>query len=270
MPNTPGRAVSNVTASAPRRRCLVATGPSDPGRIQSSSGPWPIASSDPVAGDRELGAGRGLRAAPAGGVGRARLHPDELDAGDLAGLLVGDDARRARLEDGGHALLDGLVDLVRRRHVLHVAPVDQRHLAGALADRGPRAVHRREAAADDDDARALVARVGQAERRRPQVLQAVDDAVRVLARDAELVGVVAADRDDDGVEALVLEVVEREVAPEALVARHLPAEAGDRLVLGLEDLDLRQAVLRDPVAEHAAGRRVPLEHRHVVAVDSSR
>ena len=45
----------------------------------------------------------------------------------------------------------------------------------------------------------------------------------------------------------------------------LAAEAGDALVLGLEDLDLRQAVLRDAVAEHPAGRRVALEDGHVVA-----
>ena len=32
---------------------------------------------------------------------------------------------------------------LRRGHVLHVAPVDERHLAGALADRGADAVHRR-------------------------------------------------------------------------------------------------------------------------------
>ena len=179
--------------------------------------------------------------------------------------LVRDDPGRAGLEDGGDALLDRLVDLVRRRHVLHVAAVDERDLAGALADRGPRAVHRGEAAADDDDALALVVRVGQAERRGPQVLEAVEDPVGVLARDAQLVRVVAADRDDDRVEALVLEVVEREVPPELLVADDLAAEPGDRLVLGLEDLDLGQAVLRDAVAEHPAGRRVALEDRHVVA-----
>ena len=159
------------------------------------------------------------------------------------------------------------MDLVRRRHVLHVAAVDERHLLGALADRGPRAVHRGEAAADDDDALARVARVRQAERRGPQVLEAVEHLGRVLARDAELVRVVAADRDDDRVEALVLEVVEREVAAQALVADDLAAEPGDGLVLGLEDLDLRQAVLRDAVAEHPARRRVALEDRHVVAGD---
>ena len=45
----------------------------------------------------------------------------------------------------------------------------------------------------------------------------------------------------------------------------LAAEPRDRLVLRLEDLDLGQAVLRDAVAEHPAGRRVALEDGHVVA-----
>jgi hypothetical protein len=89
------------------------------------------------------------------------------------------------------------VDLVGRRHVLHVAPVDERHLACALPDRGPRAVHRGESTADDDDALAGVVRVGQTEGGRAQVLQAVEHLGSVLTRDAELVGVVAADGDDD-------------------------------------------------------------------------
>ena len=265
MPNTPG--------PAGLERDRVGLEPPVLGRLDAvGAGPDPVelraladGQQDAVAGDRELGAGRGLGTAPAGRVGLAERHPDELDAGDLAGLLVGDDARRAGLEDGLDAFLDRLVDLVRRGHVLHVAAVDERDLAGALADGRPRAVHRREAAADDDDPRALVARVGQAEGRGAQVLEAVDDAVGVLAGDAQLVGVVAADRDDDRVEALVLEVVEREVLAQLLVAHDLAAEPDDRLVLGLEDLDLGQAVLRDAVAEHAAGRRVALEDRHVVA-----
>ena len=51
------------------------------------------------------------------------------------------------------------------------------------------------------------------------------------------------------------------------VAHDLAAELRDRLVLGLQDLDLGQAVLRDAVAQHAAGRRVLLEDGHVVARD---
>src|SRR4026207_593500 len=67
------------------------------------------------------------------------------------------------------------------------------------------------------------------------------------------------------VDAGVLRVSGGEVAPEALVADDLPAEAAHALVLGLEDLDLRQAVLGDAVAEHPAGGRLALEARGVVA-----
>jgi hypothetical protein len=84
-------------------------------------------------------------------------------------------------------------------------------------------------------------------------------AVGVLVRDAQLVRVVAADRHEHRVEALVLEVVQREVAAQRLRCTRSGRRAGDRLVLGLEHLHLGQAVLRDAVAEHAARCRVALE-----------
>jgi hypothetical protein len=52
--------------------------------------------------------------------------------------------------------------------------------------------------------------------------------------------------------------------PKLGIADHLPAKPADRLVLGLEDLDLRQPVLRDPVAEHPARSGVALEDRDVM------
>ncbi len=265
MAKTPGRPVSKVTGvrleAALLRRLRALGARADPAQV----GALADGQQDPVAVDRELGPGRRLGPASAGGVGLAELVPDELDTGHLAGLVVDDDPRRAGLEDGLDAFLDRLVDLVGGRHVLHVAAVDEGHLGRALADRGAGAVHRGEAAADDDDPLPGVARIGQPEGGRLEVLEPVDDAVGVLVRDPELVRVVAADRDEDGVEALALEVVQGEVAPERLTADDLPAEPGDRLVLGLEDLDLREAVLGDPVAEHPARRRVALEDGHVVA-----
>src|SRR4029079_7399886 len=164
---------------------------SDPGQVRALAD----GEEDPVAGDDELRPGRRLRPATAAGIGLARPGADELDAGDVA-LVVRDDARRAGLEDRLDAFLDRLVDLVGRRHVLHVAAVDERALRGALADRRPRAVHRGEAAADHDDALPGVTRVRQAERRGPEVLEPVEDLVGLLARHAQLVGVVAADRDE--------------------------------------------------------------------------
>ncbi len=197
--------------------------------------------------------------------GRAQRHALELHAGDLV-ARVRDDARGRGLEDGPGALLEHLVDLVGGGHVLHVAAIDERDLRAALAHGRARAVHRGEAAADDHDALALVVRVGQAERGDAQVLQAVDDAVGVLAGDAQLVGVVAADGHDDRVEALVLEVVDGEVHAQLGVADELDAQVPGGLVLGLEHLHLGQAVLGDAVAEHAARLGVTLEDGHVVAV----
>ena len=51
------------------------------------SGPWPIASSTRSQGIVNSVPGRRLGAAPAGRVGRAGLHPDELDAGDACRFL---------------------------------------------------------------------------------------------------------------------------------------------------------------------------------------
>ena len=112
-----------------------------------------------------------------------------------------------------------------------------------------------------------MARVRQPQRGGAQVLEAVEDAVGVLARDAQLVGVVAADGDDHRVEALVGQVIEREVGTQTGVADHSPAQSTDRLVLGLQHLDLGQAVLGDAIAQHPAGCRVAFEHRHVVTGD---
>ena len=106
----------------------------DPGEV----GPLADREQDAVALDDELGARRRLGPPPPGRVRGAQLHPDELHARDLPGRLVDEDARRAGLEDRGDALLDGLVDLARGRHVLHVAAVDERHLGGVLADGRPR------------------------------------------------------------------------------------------------------------------------------------
>ena len=108
-------------------------------------------------------------------------------------------------------------------------------------------------------------RVRQPERRGPQVLEAVEHLGRVLAGDSELVHFVAADRHEDGAEALVGQVVEGEVPSEARIAHDRAAQPRDQFVLGLEHLDLRQPVLGNAVAEHPSGRRVALEDRHLVA-----
>jgi hypothetical protein len=66
-----------VTASAFRRRCFVASTPVEPGPIQVSSGPWPIASSTRSQGivNSVPGAGSGRRRPLASGSpGRIRMN----------------------------------------------------------------------------------------------------------------------------------------------------------------------------------------------------
>jgi len=157
------------------------------------------------------------------------------------------------------------VHFVGGRHVLHVASVDERHLLRAEADARARAVHRGVAAADHHHAAPFVVRILKAERGGVQIVEAVDHPFGIFARDAEVVRVVAADRHDHRVVALRLQVGGGEVATEHLVALESAAESRDRLVLAVEHLDLRQAVLRDSVTQHTARLRILLEDRDVVA-----
>ena len=89
-------------------------------------------------------------------------------------------------------------------HVLHVAAVDEGDLLGPLAHARSSAVHRGVAATNNNDAAPLVVWVGEAECGGVQVVEAVNDAVGIFARNAEVVGVVAADCNNDAVVALRL------------------------------------------------------------------
>ena len=228
-----------------------------------SSGPWPMAPRTVSQLDDELRAGHRLRSAAALLVRLAELHALELDAGDLV-LLVGHDPGRRGLEDDPRALLDRLVHLVLGGHVLEVAAVDQRHLRSALADARPGAVDGGEAATDDDDPGPLQAGHLDTPGRVVEVLERVHHPVRVLAGDAELVRLVAADSDIDRVVALLEEVRHVEVAAEAHVRLQRGAQLPDVVELAVHPC-LREAVLGDPVAQHAALLRLGLEHVAVVA-----
>ena len=150
-------------------------------------------------------------------------------------------------------------------HVLHVAAVDEGDLLGPLAHARSSAVHRGVAATNHDDAASLVVWVCEAERSGVQIVETVDDAVGVFAWNAEVVGVVAADRNDDAVVALRLQVGDGEVATEHLAALEAAAESRDRLVLTVEHLNLWQSVLRNAVAQHAAWLWIFLEDGDVVS-----
>ena len=214
---------------------------------------WALADrlEDAVALDDEFGAGGWFGSAAARRVWRTELHADELKPGHLV-VGIDNHARWSRLEDGAGALFDHLVHLVGGRHVFHVAAVDEGDLFCPLAHARSCAVHRGVAAANHDDAAPFVIRVGQAECGRMEIVESIDDAIRLFAWNAEVVGVVAADRDDHAVVALRLKVGHGEVAAEHLAAFESTAEARDRLVLAVEHLNLWQAVLRNAVTKHAA------------------
>ena len=111
---------------------------------------------DRVAGDDELRAGDGARAAAPALVGLAELHARAAQAGDATGRVHLDAQRRRQVLEA-QALLLALEDLPRvGRHLVARAPVHQRHVALAAfhrlqAQRAARGVHGHRAAADHDD-----------------------------------------------------------------------------------------------------------------------
>ena len=125
----------------------------------------------------EPGIGTGERRP--GRVRLAELVADELDAGELA--VLAEELDRAGEELHPDALALGLAELLLVDHELGAGPpVDDRDVLGAVAEAGPRAVHRGVAAADDDDVLADLERLAEV-----GVLHEVDavlDAVEVRAR----------------------------------------------------------------------------------------
>ena len=80
--------------------------------------------------------------------------------------------------------------------------------------------------------------VGEAECCGVQVVEAVDHAVGIFARNAEVIGVVAADSNNDAVVALRLQIGNGEVTAEHLAAFESTAEPRDGLVLAVEHFNL--------------------------------
>ena len=131
-----------------------------------------------------------------------------------------------------HALALGLAQLLLVHDELRAgAPVGDGHVLGAVAEAGPRAVHGRVAAADDDHVLAdleLLAEVGLLHE-----VDAVLDALEVVAGDVERHRVHGARADGDRVELLV-QLLEGDVAADAGVEVEGHAEALDELVVHLD------------------------------------
>ena len=132
--------------------------------------------------------------APARGIGLAQPVADEADATDLA--VLAEDLDRAREELHPDAFAFGLAELLLVDDELRTgAPVDDRDTLGAVAEAGPRAVHGRVAATDDDDVGADLERL--AEVRLLHEIDAVVDALEIRAGDVERDGIHRARGDGD-------------------------------------------------------------------------
>ena len=122
-------------------------------------------------------------------------------------------------------------------------------LLGAVAQARPRAVHGRVAAADDDDVVADLERL--AEVGELHEVDAVLDALEVLAGDVERDGIHGAGADGDRVE-LLLELLEGDLAPDPRVETEAHAEPLDEAEVHLDGLP-RQAERGHADQHRAAG-----------------
>ena len=149
----------------------------------------------------------------------------------------------------------------RRFHLLEAGAHDHLHVVAAEALRRAAAVHRGVAAAEDDHALADLVDVAERHAREP-VDADVDVRCRLpAARDVEVAAARRAGADEDRVVAFGEQRLE---AVDALPAAEIDAEVED-VADFLVDHRFRQAEARDLRADHAAGARVAVEDRDVVA-----
>ena len=90
-------------------------------------------------------------------------------------------------------------------------------------------------------------------------------ALGVLAGDAGQAAALAADGNVEGLEALLAQLVQRDVAADLDAVAELGTHLADDVDLGLDDV-LLELVAGDTVGEHAAGAVALLEHHGLVAL----
>ena len=212
---------------------------------------------DGVGLDRELGSGDRHRGAPAGRVGLAEPVADEPDRGHVA--VLAEDLDRARQELHVDALALGLAELLLVDDELRAGPpVGDRDVLGAVAQAGPRTVHRGVAAADHDHVATWVDLL--AEVRLLHEVDPVVDAFEIAARHVERDRVHRPGGDRHRVE-VALELVERDVDADRGVEPEGDAEPLDEADVHLDRL-ARQAERRDADEHRPAGIRQAVEDRH--------
>ena len=176
------------------------------------------------------------------------------------------DSRGDRQESDVDAFVLGLFQLLDvGRHLRPRAAVGDGDLLGPQPQAGARRVDGHVAAADDDRASAGGPAVAQG-----HVSQEVNgfDHLRVVVfpGDVELEGLVGADGEKHGLEALRLEALPAEVLPVAGVELEFNAQFLEHGDLAVDDLP-GQPVARDAEHHHAAGDRQCFEHGDAVALE---
>ena len=238
---------STATSSAPARKSSTIAWPTAKITVSASS-----STNSPSTGDRR---------APAALVGLAQRAALEPHAGGDAALAEDLDGHERVLDVD--LLLLALLDLLGRgRRRALVLDAGEGDLVGAAAEGGAAGVVGHVAAADHDHALAGGRRL--AERLRAQELDGAHDALLVEAVDRQVLALVQAGRQEDGLVAVGEQRVDGEVRAAALPGLELDAEGGDAVDLALQR-GARQAVLGDADAQHAAGDRQSLEHGRLVA-----
>ena len=215
---------------------------------------------DDVAGEDGLAARDRLGASPPGGIRSAEAHLRATQAADRA-VDVAEDLERGDLEAELHALALGVVTLdVVGGHVVASAAIGDRHRSRAEPAGCPGRVHRDVAATDNDDP--LVRQVHRrAELDLAQEVGSPEDAEAVLAGHAEVRGAMGPGRDEDGVEATVLE---RGQVADRRVGQDLDADIADVLDITLDDR-LGQSIRGDREAQEPTGDRRGFQDRDGVA-----
>ena len=238
---------STATSSAPARKSSTIAWPTAKITVSASS-----STNSPSTGT----GGRQPRSLGSPSVQRWNFTPvaDAVLAEDLDG--------HERVLDVDLLLL-ALLDLFGRgRRRALVLDAGEGDLVGAAAEGGAAGVVGHVAAADHDDA--LAGGRALAERLRAQELDGAHDALLVEAVDRQVLALVQAGRQEDGLVAVGEQRVDGEVGAAAHAGLELDAEGGDAVDLALQRR-ARQAVLGDADAQHAAGDRESLEHGRLVA-----
>ena len=207
--------------------------------------------------DLALRSGDSLGSPAARIVGLAEAHHRHLDRAQMA---VGrDDAVRRHQLLELSTFLEQIEELLfLGRHFGAGPAVEDRDLAVGESACCPRAVHRDIAAADHADL--LPQRRGLPSRAARRKVEAVEDAMALLAFDPETKTVAGADSDHDRRKTLGAERLEGDVATYLLVMADLHTEGAEMIEVAVDGVG-RGSVVGDGGRHHAAARRPRLEDR---------